>query len=194
VILKREFGNSFAEEYYGVAIDIFERSFKKFDDHHASELSYISPRSKANVVRDYAVQFFRDYADSVEEITYFTKKGTTYFVYKQKLLIKIKKLTKKELRASYNHTKSSRLFESQQTEFNMLGYTNVYLGYTLDDIELDLGEVHVVCPGLNGNYWSINLTNMNIQNYELFEIPQEENFKPTKRVRVKKKKEGEKTG
>lgn len=180
VLMKRAIDNSFLDLRKDLKENIAE--FKK--------------RTYSNYLNDRIVAHLKSEVSGNPDFSIVEKSGSTFFIYKSTFIIRVKKLSKKDFKASYHHTRSSIAFE-QQNNFAGIVYdqTNVYLGYIEDKIGTgtDYSGVYLTCPGgeMGAPLWKIDILEFLSSKLDLFTVDStpahEERVGSIKRVRAKKK-------
>ena len=149
---ERQLGLEFVESYGAPVSHGYLRAFDHYRKLHEKELAVHRSSTRANVVCDYSVENLRAELHSAPDIRFFRKHNATYFVFKERLLLKLKKLDP-GLRASNVKTRTSDCFREQGKLDFAPDMVHAYLGYILDNLGTKIERILMVCPNQNGVAW-----------------------------------------
>jgi hypothetical protein len=148
--------NDLAKElitHYGALIErIFHESLEIC--HQKIDLDGVEhkSRTKTNFVWDTIIYKLRfELADDIN-FHFSDRNGTTFILYKQTFLIKVKKLGKNG-RPSYIKTKQADKFQTQ-LDLGFGDYVNVYLNYSLDSFGIFVDNIKLQCENGSSILWS----------------------------------------
>lgn len=140
---------------------LYEACHTAFDTMHQESKDWwhkVSPRTKANVMRDYLLFEVKKIVEDYEGIRFVRKNGLTLLGVNEKIVIRIKKLGS-NLSTSNIQTAQNSAFEKQQ--LLLTGFTEVVslnLGYIINEIWTKIEAVYITCPnGYKKVSWYIRL-------------------------------------
>ena len=138
-------------------------------------------RTKSSFIWDYVIHKLR--TELIDDINFYfpERNGTTFVLYKQTFLIRIKKLGRNG-RPSYIKTQQAEKFQNQ-LDFGLGENVNVYLNYSLDAFGISINNIKLQCENGNAILWSFILDNSyGTATPDLFSTNQEVS---KKRIRIK---------
>jgi len=140
-----------------------------------------SKRTKYSFIWDVVIHKLR--SELAEDSSFYFPDcfGTTFLVYKQTFLIRVKKLGK-DGRPSFIETQQAEKFQNQ-LDLGFGDLTNVYLNYSLDILDISIDSIKLQCENGNSILWSFPLDDLlGIITSDLFTNNQ---ATPNKRIRIK---------
>ena len=139
-------------------------------------------RTRSNFIWDTVIHKLRSELVNDTNFYFPNRNGTTFILYKQTFLIRIKKLGKSG-RPAYIKTQQAEKFQNQ-LDLGFGDCVNVYLNYSLDTFGIFIDSIKLQCENGNSILWSFLIDNsLDINPPDLF-FPNQD--PPTnKRVRVK---------
>jgi len=144
-------------------------------------------RTQSSFIWDAVIYKLR--SDLVDDSNFYfvNRNGTTFVLYKQTFLIKIKKLGKNG-RPSFIKTQQADKFQNQ-LDLGFGDYVNVYLNYSLDAFDIFIDNLKLQCENGNSILWSFPIDRY-LDNVipDLF-FPSQEI--PNNRIRIKNSKKQE---
>jgi hypothetical protein len=109
-------------------------------------------RTKSNFIWDTVIHNLHYELENDTNFHFSDRNGTTFLMYKQTFLIRIKKLGKSG-RPSYILTQQSEKFQNQ-LDLGFGDYVNVYLYYSLDTFGILIDKIKLQCENGNSVLWS----------------------------------------
>lgn len=109
-------------------------------------------RTKSNFIWDTVIQNLHSELVNDTNFHFSDRNGTTFLLYKQTFLIRIKKLGKSG-RPSYIQTQQAEKFQNQ-LDLGLGDYVNVYLYYSLDTFGVLIDNIKLQCENGNSILWS----------------------------------------
>jgi len=177
------------DQYGTVFVKVFNESLSVW--HQVTSIDGVDHknRTKSNFIWDTAIHKLR--TELIDDINFYfpERNGTTFILYKQTFLIRIKKLGKNK-RPSFIKTIQAEKFQNQ-LDLGFGDYVNVYLNYSLDFFGVTVDTIRLQCENGNSKLWSFLLNDhMDIKTPDLFSNNQ---ATPNKRIRIKGSEIKEKT-
>jgi hypothetical protein len=150
---------------------------------------FYSNRTRASAINDLIVSKALMKFFNTKEIRIKQSRGCTYFFIKDKFLLRFKKFNR-NLRTNNIPTHQSNKFLHQQTLFDELPTpTNLFAGYTWDNLTGNYSDIYLTCPTGSTNEWSHWLVSEGAEIIPLtLKLPTPPDS-PKKRVRAKGLKE-----
>jgi len=121
------------EEYGDRIRECVYRGFHSwYEDHHPGVILLLKARTRASYVCDRIYEALREKLEASEDFRFIEKGNARFLLFRQYLLIRLKKLNK-NLKPSQILTPSASAFLHQQDPWGFGDFTNVFLGYTLTE-------------------------------------------------------------
>jgi hypothetical protein len=181
----REKAREMVNRYGGVFKQCFESAFNNWIERHRDELSIHRGRTRSSFVWDCVVEQLRSSLALDGKFRFIDTRGTTYIVYDQCLLMKVKKLDR-GLKTSNLPTFTSERFNHQMDLGFGQDWTHVYLGYVPDDLNTRIEQIHLTCPNGNKLAWSIPIIG-DPYNQQPLNFLTEDHIVPIPRKRIRPK-------
>ncbi|RNC84469.1 MAG: hypothetical protein ED557_05670 [Balneola sp.] len=151
-ILSQEEARDELDGYMNTIADAIERAVSEAN---TQAKPHNTKRTRAELVRDQAVQNLKEEFTNTSGVTVLEKDNTVLFRFGESIIARVKKLDK-NFNASYNHTPSSRDYTSQNYE--LFGeehkLTSVHIGYVLDGFGVSISNMAIVCPVNKGKRYT----------------------------------------
>ena len=176
-----ELAKELVDQYGTVFVKVFNESLGVW--HQVTSIDGVDHknRTKSNFIWDTAIHKLR--TKLIDDVNFYfpERNGTTFILYKQTFLIRIKKLGKNK-RPSFIKTLQAEKFQNQ-LDLGFGDYVNVYLNYSFDFFGVTVDTIRLQCENGNSKLWSFLLNDhMDIITPDLFSNNQ---ATPNKRIRIK---------
>jgi hypothetical protein len=176
-----DLAKDFIENYGPLVVHAFQESLSAWFQTILADGCEHKNRTKSNYIWDTFFHKLRSILPENGNLHFVDAKGTTFIIYKQIFLIRMKKLGQNK-RASYIKTNHAEKFQ-YQLSMGFGDLVNVYLFYSLDRYGVTFDSIKLQCEKGNVILWSFPIDNIpDIKNLDLFD----ENQKiPDNRIRIK---------
>lgn len=131
-----------------------------FNVEHGSNRHYLSPHSRAMIIRDLIIFHVRKAFDGKEGVSIIEKGRLFLLNIGGKILLRFKKMNERML-ASNVPTKQALDFSRQQLSFKgfLTPITNMNVGYIPNDVWTYPEKVIIACPNdMSSNHWHMDIT------------------------------------
>ena len=175
------------KQYKDKIVESFERANDRFQQ---QDNSGITNRTQANIIRDYAVHYMRQFFKDDDNVRIIEKNNTVLFRFGDLIICRVKKLDK-NFNASYNHTHESTNYCNQGDLFGgKFCLTNLHIGYRLNEFGIDFNDIIITCPINSGktNRWKFSLTSalpIETTTTATLDFPEEGSEEQDERFRIK---------
>jgi len=144
-------------------------------------------RTKSNFIWDTVIYKLHSELVNDNNFHFSDRNGTTFLLYKQTFLIRIKKLGKSG-RPAYIQTQQAEKFQNQ-LDLGLGDCVNVYLYYSLDNFGIFINNIKLQCENGNTILWSFSIDSSSDNvTYDLF-FENQEILKERIRIKDIQKKE-----
>jgi len=160
--------------------------FKKI----GTDLLVYNKRTHLNFIWDNAVDKLKTAFEGNPNFYFTDQNTTTYIIYKQKLLIKLKYFNRRK-RPSFIHTRNASKFDHQEDFGFGTDLVHVYLAYEFDDLGMEVSQIYFSCQNGRRVIWAVPIVQLPVDDYatELPFIPAFTTNDRPKRIKVKKENE-----
>jgi len=131
-----------------------------FNVKHGSDRHYLSPHSRAMIIRDLIIFHVRKAFDGKEGVSIMERGRLFLLNIGGEILLRFKKMNEQML-ASNVPTKQAMDFSRQQLSFEgfLPAVTNMNVGYIPNDVWTHPDRVIIACPnGMSSNHWYMDIT------------------------------------
>jgi len=136
-----------------------DAGIEKFNVDHGSNRHYLSPHSRANIIRDLIIYHVRIAFESKDGVTIMERGRLFLLNIGGEVLLRFKKMNERMLTSNIP-TQQAQNFSRQQLSFGFLHpLTSINVGYIPNDVYTRPQRVIIACPSdMSSNHWYMDIT------------------------------------